>query len=1079
MPSPQFWQETFRRWLLPAALVLLHAALPTVLRADPLTPQQQQLIDDYELAVASDEPLRIKEAWRNLKADRAAVEHMKHYMPDLADEFTYRQHIEWNNEANQRAAAEGKIIPFEQLKGKMPMPEGMESPPADPPPGRGDPDIADVMKRMREKEAALRAGEESQRVAREEAHRRGPPAETRMDPVPGAPANPDNTRAGHPAAAPTSQNAELTEWEMKQLAHVRFAKEALSVTKQGMDKLQVAGEVAEKVQQEQEHAALEGREFSSARVAGGLAYDQVGLRQYDVSKRISEEEIRKSQAKQESTGWAFLRSAWRNITDRLTGTYKMSKEIHLEEAAKEIELAKHEGRDASDLAAKGNAFVKVSGNMTGMTSIFNAAKYDADADRRMAQTGRDLQAKAKAQLTAGLHAADALDRRIEELATRWDTEDPAIRQELEELRARRAEGRQDLQGYAERLKAKGLLDEADPELQALRGAIQGLPEPPPTDRVILAGMLAQMQRLEAQAAALAAEANAADTALQPVLAALREAIAQARALADGMAAGVQRATQHSAQNTTIVPLIKEKMWAVKQTGMLLHTTRAQIEQETLDTCEVYEQMKTASSPDELVRLRARAENAAGRVRQLYEPLTDMTTDLERQRAQVEQALDSFMQRDREHLALRDESAAFQTAVDTAKQQLRQAQNALPAVGAWAEQARSLTGQAAVIKDRADSFPNDQLSKSDAGALKTIGGLFSRVKAHERQVLDAASRSDGVLTEPEAECAALQAQVTNTMSAVGGTDGQAGGMEAAAADFMAAYEAALLFPEPIEAAHRSAGICMDGIASIYEEQRIRAASAEPQCAGGMHWNKYAQRCLPDSGPQEPPIETYGGEYGAYPPSLPDEARGYEYIPSADPGGYGVGSGYDDGGYGQGGYGGRYDAGGYGAPDPGYGYDPMQEMGRIFGGMGQGGGVTPPAQPNSNCSSADTSTGETINRLFRDCPQGVPSDGGGVRIGGYEPTGGPGQYGAPEPPPGTVLPGWGGGSGETTTPPPAVPPPPSVPPPRSVPPPPVAGSGGAANACSCSDEQCPYETYFGMCENPFKDLPKYRDCAPGTQ
>ena len=111
--------------------------------------------------------------------------------------------------------------------------------------------------------------------------------------------------------------------------------------------------------------------------------------------------------------------------------------------------------------------------------------------------------------------------------------------------------------------------------------------------------------------------------------------------------------------------------------------------------------------------------------------------------------------------------------------------------------------------------------------------------------------------------------------------------------------------------------MDGIASIYEEQRIRAASAEPQCAGGMHWNKYAQRCLPDSDPEE--------------------AKGYEYRPPPQRGGYDTsnpGYGYDDGGYGQGGYGGGYEAGGYGAPDPGYGYDPMQEMGRIVSERGVG-------------------------------------------------------------------------------------------------------------------------------------------------
>ena len=61
MPSPQFWQETSRRWLLPVALVLLYAAGPATLCADELTPAQQQLINAYRDAVDSEDLARIRE----------------------------------------------------------------------------------------------------------------------------------------------------------------------------------------------------------------------------------------------------------------------------------------------------------------------------------------------------------------------------------------------------------------------------------------------------------------------------------------------------------------------------------------------------------------------------------------------------------------------------------------------------------------------------------------------------------------------------------------------------------------------------------------------------------------------------------------------------------------------------------------------------------------------------------------------------------------------------------------------------------------------------------------------------------
>lgn len=244
-----------------------------------------------------------------------------------------------------------------------------------------------------------------------------------------------------------------------------------------VEAVQAVGDAAEVYQQEAEEAAREGREKDGAAMATELGRRALGGTEYDMGHKISSDEIAASDTKGESRIWALGRSVRENIRQRFGGgAYDMSRQINEEEAQAEVERAAAEGREASALNAKVNAATRVAGEMTGMRQIGDAVYYDEDADRQMHETQRKVQDKAKGKLQQGILKTGELEDRMQDLMDNWDTSDPAIRAELDELRDQHERERAQLQEHAARLETGDVIDKNDPEYIALQRAAGLVPE---------------------------------------------------------------------------------------------------------------------------------------------------------------------------------------------------------------------------------------------------------------------------------------------------------------------------------------------------------------------------------------------------------------------------------------------------------------------------------------------------------------------------------------------------------------------------------------------------------------------------
>lgn len=244
-----------------------------------------------------------------------------------------------------------------------------------------------------------------------------------------------------------------------------------------VEALQMAGDTAEVYQQEAEAAAREGRDKDASAVVTEVGRRALGGTEYDTSHKISSDEIAKSDAKGESHVWALGRSLGENARQRFGGgAYDMSQQINQEEAEREVAQAAAEGREASALNAKVNAATRVAGEMTGLRQIGDAVYYDEDADRQMHETQRKVQEKGKGKLQEGILKTGELEDRMNDLIENWDTSDPAIQNELNQLREEYERERAQLQAHLDRMNEGGVVDTNDPEYQALQQAASLVPE---------------------------------------------------------------------------------------------------------------------------------------------------------------------------------------------------------------------------------------------------------------------------------------------------------------------------------------------------------------------------------------------------------------------------------------------------------------------------------------------------------------------------------------------------------------------------------------------------------------------------
>lgn len=260
-----------------------------------------------------------------------------------------------------------------------------------------------------------------------------------------------------------------------------------------MDVGEAAGIIADGIRQESEAAALEGREFSAANALKNAGYGMGGGNQYDLSHSISQQEIERAEAAGEGREMAILRSLYENAKQRLEGAYTSSAKINKEAGEAEVERASEAGEEASALRAKLNAAGTILTNMSGATQVFDAVTYDSDADRQMAETGRNLQEKAEAKLEAGLIRTGELEQQINDLAENWDLEDPAIKEEFERLKEEHAREREALQADLTRLKENPSINRDSPTFRVLSDTTDFISKDPAAEAIEYSSLRADVR----------------------------------------------------------------------------------------------------------------------------------------------------------------------------------------------------------------------------------------------------------------------------------------------------------------------------------------------------------------------------------------------------------------------------------------------------------------------------------------------------------------------------------------------------------------------------------------------------------
>ena len=198
------------------------------------------------------------------------------------------------------------------------------------------------------------------------------------------------------------------------------------------------------------------------------------------AKEITEGEILKSDAAKESRWWA----AWRALGEvgaEMSG-HNMSRGILHEELLKEAERARELGRDPHEWAGKVRAGIRVAGEFTLMNPIFEVFSRDFDAERKAAQTERDLADYARANLDDQLETVQSVQNEIQTLLEAGNLDDPSVRQRLNRQLERFTKAREHLEKTHAGI--GGQIGFDNPNVARIKNTLEGWPDPDALGNVI-------------------------------------------------------------------------------------------------------------------------------------------------------------------------------------------------------------------------------------------------------------------------------------------------------------------------------------------------------------------------------------------------------------------------------------------------------------------------------------------------------------------------------------------------------------------------------------------------------------------
>ena len=192
-----------------------------------------------------------------------------------------------------------------------------------------------------------------------------------------------------------------------------------------------------------------------------------------LGKDIAGQEILKSDAAKESRFWAAGR-ALGEVGAEMSG-HNMSRGILHEELLKEAERARELGREPHEWAGKVRAGIRVAGEMTLMNPVFEVFSRDFDAERKAAQTERDLADYARANLDDQLETVQSVQDEIQTLLEAGNLDDPSVRQRLNRQLERFTSARERLEKV--RLGIGGQIGFDNPNVALIGNTLQEWPDP--------------------------------------------------------------------------------------------------------------------------------------------------------------------------------------------------------------------------------------------------------------------------------------------------------------------------------------------------------------------------------------------------------------------------------------------------------------------------------------------------------------------------------------------------------------------------------------------------------------------------
>ena len=239
--------------------------------------------------------------------------------------------------------------------------------------------------------------------------------------------------------------------------------------------LMVGGMLSGGYLREQEESLGEGRDFSSLNAALNVlkGFIEAPFAPFSIGNSIAEGEILKADAAGDSRWWALSRALWETGVE-MTG-HNLAHQTIEEELLAEAELARKLGRDPHEWAAKVRAAIRLGGDMTLMSPIFEAFTRDFGPERRGAEMRKQLQGYAQAKLSDTLDTVSSVQEQIEAILESGRAYDPASRGVL----FRQLDRYQSAYDQLQRLLARLLpqLGPDDPMLATIAARLRDWPNP--------------------------------------------------------------------------------------------------------------------------------------------------------------------------------------------------------------------------------------------------------------------------------------------------------------------------------------------------------------------------------------------------------------------------------------------------------------------------------------------------------------------------------------------------------------------------------------------------------------------------